>query len=405
MKVWCLLRDQFAHVRPVESAFNGNAEFIFDELWDPATLVNNRPDIVLCVNDYPYDVVRCLDAARQAGIPSLLLQDGILEWRCQYHNPLFGAGGGAPQHQPVMTDKIACIGHQSARQIAAWGNAAKVETTGMPRLDHLFERKSLSIQKPGSRILVMTAKNPGFTAEQRELTLGSLKDVKVHLESLAGVEVLWRVSKSVAVELGVENQLDQISSSELAKVLEQVDAVITTPSTAMLEAMLLGRPVAALDYHNAPRFLQTAWTISAQTHISLTIAELLNPPAAKIAFQQDCLADSLECSGSAAERVCDLMGKMVSASQEMRQKGWQLNLPHDLLGQQGTFHTFGRPPLSALYEGQSLFHETSLEALQVRLARAENENERLKSENAELKKRVQLGSWFKQGVRHLTQAK
>ncbi|MDB6023621.1 MAG: hypothetical protein JWQ04_3478, partial [Pedosphaera sp.] len=105
MKVWCLLRDQFAHVRPIEAAFGGRAEFVIDETWDPASLVNSAPDLVLCVNDYFYDVASCLDAARQARIPSLVLQDGILEWRCQYENPLFGAGGGAPQHQPVLADK------------------------------------------------------------------------------------------------------------------------------------------------------------------------------------------------------------------------------------------------------------------------------------------------------------
>src|SRR5579872_1337739 len=209
MKIWCLLRDQFAHVKPVEASFDGRAEFVFDEVWDPARLVNGLPDLVLCVNDYYFDIVRCLDAARKTGIPSLVLQDGILEWRCQYQNPLFGAGGGAPQHQPVMADKIACLGHQSARQIAAWGNAAKVEVAGMPRLDYLLARKPAMPPKPARRILVMTSKNPGFTTSQREVTLQSLKDVKTVLGREAGVEIWWRVSKGMAVELNVENRLEQ----------------------------------------------------------------------------------------------------------------------------------------------------------------------------------------------------
>jgi len=56
------------------------------------------------------------------------------------------------------------------------------------------------------------------------------------------VSVLWRVAGSVAHELDIENQMHEISSLELADVVEQADAVITTPSTAMLEAMRLGRP-------------------------------------------------------------------------------------------------------------------------------------------------------------------
>ncbi|EEF63161.1 hypothetical protein [Pedosphaera parvula] len=401
IKIWCLLRDQFGHVQPVESAFKQEAEFIFDEIWDPNHLVSSHPDIVLCVNDYYYDVVRCLDEARKAGIPSLVLQDGILEWRCQYSNPLFGAGDGAPQHQPVMSDKIATIGHQSARLIAGWGNADKVEITGMPRMDYLLSHQTGRIRTPGSRLLVMTAKNPGFTLEQRETTLRSLQDTKAFLETLPGVEVGWRVSRGLASALGVENQLEKISSLELVKVLEGVDAVISTPSTAVLEAMLLGRPVAALDYPNSPRFLQTAWTISAKEHLAAVVPELLNPSATKLAFQRDCLADSLECDGPAAQRVCSLIRQMIAIAKEARRTGREPGFPADMLASTGSFHTFKMPPLGVMYEGHSVFQENNQTTLQLRLARAENENRILKTENAELKKRMQFGSWLRHGVRQL----
>jgi hypothetical protein len=205
----------------------------------------------------------------------------------------------------------------------------------------------------------------------------------------------------MAAALGVENQLEQISSLELAKVLEGVDAVVSTPSTALLEAMLLGRPVAALDYHNAPRFLQTAWTISARQHLASVIPELLNPSAAKLAFQRDCLADSLNCDGPASERVCSLIREMVKIAKEARRTGCKPDFPDDMLEGTRTFHTFKMPPLGVVYEGHSVFQESSQTALQLRLARAENENRILKAENAELKKRVQFGSWLRHGVRQL----
>lgn len=398
MKVWCLLRDQFAHINPVETALGNRAGFIYDSAWDPKEMLANRPDIVLCVNDYPNDVAHCIDAARHAGIPSLVLQDGILEWRCQYQNPLFGMGGGAPQHQPVLADKIACIGHQSVRQIAAWGNAGKVELTGMPRLDYLARREFPAYARPGCRLLVMTAKNPGFTPEQTRTTIQSLHDLKRHLEAVPRVKVFWRVAKSVAAEMAIDNQLNEISSLELTTLLEQVDAVVTTPSTAMLEAMLAGRPVAALDYHGAPRFVPTAWTISAREHIYPVISELLQPPASKMAFQQDCLADNLRADGHAAERVGSLLLKMVEAA-KMNTGGTQF--PPDMLEQRRTYHFFMRPTLASLYPEQPVFQETELEKLQVRLARSDNENARLKVENAELKKRVPLPSWLKKGARRL----
>jgi hypothetical protein len=367
--VWCLLRDQLAHVRPLEAHFGDRARFVYDEAWDPARLVAGRPDVVLCVNDWPYDVARCLDAARGAGIPSLALQDGILEWRCQYENPLFASGGGAPQHQPVLADKIACLGLQSARQIAAWGNAGKVEVTGMPRFDALLGRARVPRARPGRRILVMTAKNPGFTPEQREVTLRSLQDLKAHLDTLSGVEVTWRVSKVLVPALGIENRLTELAGAELVDLIERADAVVTTPSTVMLESMLLDRPVAALDYHNVPRFVPTAWTISARDHIAGVVAELLDPPPRKLAFQRDCLDDCLACDGPAAPRVAALVERLAARGE-----------PHapSVADRPAPAPNGGAPALADLYPEEPVFRETDLQRLQVRLLRAEKDNERLR---------------------------
>lgn len=365
--VWCLLRDQRAHVEPVERHFGAAADFVYDAEWKPDGMLRRQPDLVLCVNDYPYEVARCIDAARATGIPSLVLQDGILEWRCQYENPLFGAGGGAPQHQPVLADKIACLGPQSARQIAAWGNEGRVAVTGMPRLDYLLQRPKVPTRRPGTRLLVMTAKNPGFTPEQVEVTLRSLRDVKRHLDRLDGVSVIWRTAGHVTRELGVESEMRECASEELVSILERVDAVVTTPSTAMLEAMMVDRPVAALDYHNVPRFVPTAWTISALDHIGAVISELLFPPARKMAYQRQCLEDSLRVDGPAAARVAalieELTGRRHSAAASVRAE------PVDA----SPLRVRPQPSLAELYPEAEVFSDRNVEALQVRLARLERE--------------------------------
>ena len=378
MHIWCLMRDQFGHVKPVEEHFGAEAGFTYDSAWDPNVMLAAQPDLVLCVNDFPFDIGACLEAARRARIPSLVVQDGILEWRCQYENPLFGAGGGAPQHQPVLADKIACLGRQSARQIGAWGNASKVEVVGMPRLDPLLKRRPGKVRRPGTRILVMTAKKPGFTPEQTAVTVRSLRDVKAHFETIPGVEVIWRLSKGLDEVLGVENRLKDISGLELADLLETVDAVITTPSTAILESMVLDRPVAALDYHNVPRFVQTAWTISAQEHIAGAVAELLAPPPRKMSFQKDCLDDSLAHDGPAAPRMALLMERMVTAGKAGSSAGgsaWRL--PSRLLGQEGVAPTGAAPKLSDLYPDQPAFAEEDVMVLQARLARQQRRIEEL----------------------------
>jgi hypothetical protein len=378
LRIWSLLRDQDAYVRPVAAHFGPRAEIVTDAAWEVDAMTAARPDLVLCVNDWSWEVVRCLDAARAARVPSLVLQDGILEWRCQYENPLFGMGGGAPQHQPVMADKIACIGAQSARQIAAWGNAGKVEVTGMPRLDHLLSRRPEPPRAPGTRLLVMTAKNPGFTPEQLAVTLRSLADLREELARRPELSVSWRVSRNVAEALSIPSTLTRVDSAELADAVEAADAVITTPSTAMLEAMRLSRPVAVLDYHNVPRFVPSAWTISSREQMAPTLAELASPPARKMAYQREVLRDALRGDGPSSPRVADLIAAMAEVGRRARSEQRPLSLPAAMVAaEEGTVEP---ARLADLYPESPAFAPRSLEELQARLARAEQENAGLKAQ-------------------------
>jgi hypothetical protein len=380
--VRCLVRDQAAHVEPVERSAGDRMRFVYDTDWEPTALVLARPDAVLCVNDWPAEIARCLDAARAAGIPSLVLQDGVLEWRCQYENPLFAGGGGAPQHQPVLADKIACIGASSARHLASWGNETRVEITGMPRLDFLEARRVPAPASPGRRVLVMTAKKAGFSKAQVAVTLQSLQDVRMELARREDLEVRWRVARDLAPALAVTNELRQLSGGELAEQLAWADAVITTPSTALLETMLLDRPVACLDYHNTPRFVPTAWTISAPVHIAGVVDELLRPPATKMAFQRECLADAVACRGRASECTVELIDRLVAWARSRVQQSTVVWLPPAgmLPVPQGIMHR--PPPLAELYPDQPVFAEADPIALQVRIARLQHDNDRLRRELA-----------------------
>jgi hypothetical protein len=245
----------------------------------------------------------------------------------------------------------------------------------MPRLDHLLSRRVSPRHLPGHRILVMTAKNPGFTPEQAAVTLRSLQDVKSHLASISGLEVLWRINKSMAEQLGTDNEMRQAASEELAAVVDRVDAVITTPSTAVLECMLMDRPVAALDYHNVPRFVPAAWTISAREHLPAAVAGLLQPSARQLAFQRDCLADCLACEGAAAPRVAALMERMVALSRHSPRG--DTGFPPNLLGASMDCSE-GTSALADLYPQHPTFAIRDVAELQVRLARLQKDYDQLR---------------------------
>lgn len=308
--------------------------------------------------------------AMEQGIPTLLLADGILEYRNTFEHPQIAPGS---IFQPVLGHKIACIGRSQARILESWGNAAQCEIVGAPRFDRYatLKKRARAADEP-FRILVITAITPYFTPAQHaqvRQSLADLKDFFAETSEISGtrIQVEWRVTKGMEAEIGVQSAVTDLSGRELSEVLQKVDAVISTPSTSMLEAMLLGLPVSILDYCNCPHYVPAAWRITAREHIRPTINELLSPAAAKMLYQETTLHDALECATQATPRLLQLAEEMMRRGQAARQAGVPLELPPRLL----TFpratpaEVENRFDLGALYPGHDQFHQRDLHLLQV----------------------------------------
>ncbi len=269
------------------------------------------------------------------GIPTLILADGVLEYRNTFEHPQLDPG---VVFQPVLGHKIACIGQAQTRVLESWGNAGRCETVGATRLDHYFSR-SRRQRKAGEpvRVLITTALTPWFTAGHRDQVLASLRDLKHYFDHTPvsvgqpAIQPVWRLMGGVAAEMGLPASANDFSGRELAEVLQEVDAVITTPSTILLEAMLLGLPVAQLDYCNVPHYVSTAWRITAATHIPGVLSELANPPAAKRLYQETVLHEQLECAAPAAPRLLELIVKMVQCGLEAGRQNQPVNFPAAIL--------------------------------------------------------------------------
>ena len=252
---------------------------------------------------------------RRRHVATLYAIDGILEWR--------NAWGNHPNKpacpwtmRPVLCHKVACIGPSQARTLSAWGNADKVEVVGIPRFDFL-QRDSHARHDSGStiRILVMTAKCPGFTETQRQQIIESLVDVKewfARAQAAANrkYELVWRLTGGLDKVLGINNVLSDTTGRDLASVLQRVDATITTPSTAQLESMLTGKPTVILDYTNSPLYEDAAWKITSKCQIGPVVGQLCDPPAERMHFQNCVLNDSLQLEMSATDRMLVLINTM-----------------------------------------------------------------------------------------------
>jgi hypothetical protein len=136
--------------------------------------------------------------------------------------------------------------------------------------------------------------------------------------------------------------------------------------------------VAVLDYHNVPRFVPSAWSISSREQIAPVLVELAAPPARKLAFQRDVLRDALRGDGPSAPRVAQLISAMAEEGRRARAEGGPLSLPAGMVPAEGG--TVSPAPLAELYPESAVFERRPLEELQARMARLEQENARLKEE-------------------------
>jgi hypothetical protein len=344
-------------------------------------------------------------------VATLYLIDGILEWRNAWENR--DTEPACPYTmRPVLSHKVACIGKSQARTLSSWGNDEKIEVVGVARFDTLRVRwleqkanespdgsnqdKQTSSSDP-FRLLVMTAKTPGFTDEQVATTKQSLLDLKAFFSAnrkIDGckIDVTWRLTHGLASEIGVKNKLDDLTGGELAEALANSDAVISTHSTAMIEAMLSNKPVAALDYHNCPNYLQLAWNISANEKIRPVIKELVNPPARKILFQESQLFDAIHMATSATERLSQLIHSMFAEVDVALSDSKQLQFPSNLLcrsnlaAQLSSANDSIKPTLdhTTVFEDVAEFKETDTLELQAQLSHARREVEHLKRETTRL---------------------
>lgn len=390
-RILALSKKQHNHYAPFYN--QPDLEIIETADWTPETVRQSSPDVLITpANDW-FESYNCVNEARKLSIPTLLLMDGIIEWRHQWANPKYGAGDGVPYDQPIVTDKVACLGWQTARTFETWGHVGKCEIIGSPRFDTYITSPVKRITHDGPRrLLIMTANTPGFTDEQTTLAEQALLDIKNYLSSQSAWKPIWRVRGGLDKKLQLHDEFLELRSQSLREVMAQADAALTTPSTVLLEAMLAGLPTAMLDYTNSPPYVTAAWAITARDHIQPVLDDLLAPPKARMVFQDEMLHNNLACSSPASDRMVYLVKEMARIGREARTNGKELLFPPRIVPLELGGHTVPSQhfDLAALYPEHPVFANEDINALRLELTQAQKE---IRHMRARLKSRSP-GFWF-----------
>lgn len=378
-KAICLFRDQYAHIKPVEEALIDQVKFEYLEEWTTEKIKEAKPDIIIGINEFHHEVAYCYELAKSLNIPTLTLQDGILEWRFMFENPIYeGDKQGAPLHFPVLADKYACISPYYAHLIQCLGNEGRVEVTGMPKMDKLPILPYTPDMTPNKRkrVMIITATKPWFKEEQKEVVLEMLTDLKEYFEQNSHIEPVWRITKLLFQELDVNTSFNAKESTELVEQIMSCDAVISMPSTAIIEAMRCGKPVAQIDYFNVPNMVNTTWKISCRNHIDQTIKELLNPEPFKMWMQDTCQHLMCVKDNHAAKRTAELILRMITFSIENKDKP----MPEFLLDPIFYEHTHMPLKPKHIFTQRETLQHTDDTWLRAKLMRLELQNQNLKAQ-------------------------
>lgn len=355
------------------------------EIISPEEVVNvaTDQDLAIFFSEHFRRFRTAINQLKRKRCRTLYAIDGILEWRNAFENR--EEEPACPwTMRPVLSEKVAVIGRSQARQLSFWGNYEKIEVIGLPRLDTLRQFDSNQIESSSipnrderspakKRILVTTAKWPSFTDEQMVNVEEGLSDLKSALDNMEDfATITWRLTGGLAEKIGVENSFSSSDGEEFQEQLRHCDALITTPSTAALEAMLVGIPTAVLEYNDCPQLYESAWQIRIERHMQRVLNELLEAPECKMAQQEFILHDTLECKSSAGDRMVNLIEKMLGFPAGEMPQGL---VPIDDSNSESKLdHHF-------LFNHHQLFQSNDLTELQAHAAELERDDARLQERN------------------------
>ena len=378
------------HIGPVEK--NLDVQIV-----DPAEVlkVATAGDVALFFSEHFDRFRQSVTGLKQQRVATIYMIDGILEWRNAWENRADEVACPFAM-RPVLSHKVACIGENQARILNGWGNTTKTEIIGVPRFDRYVEH---ALSQPTEnkakrfRLLVMTAKTPAFTDDQWTSVRQSIADVKSYADQHSeSVEVIWRLTGGLSEEFNVASSASDLTGIQLCDQLNEVDAVISTPSTAVVESMLAGKPTALLNYYDCPSYLNLPWMIKHSTQLESVIAQLKHPDARKMHFQDQQLQQLLYRETSASQRLIRLVRAMQKVASECVFKGVPLDFEPNLLPlPQLSPITFNS---QAMFPEAMEFAESNLIETQAQLAHARRHadhlDQRIEQLESELKQAHQI---------------
>lgn len=279
-------------------------------------------DFAIISDEFAPTAIPRIQYCKNLNIPVYHILDGVLEWKNQFHNPRSLGEQGIPIYLPVFSDYILCLGKSQADFLNAHNSIASAIPFGsftFLDLIHRYHSSSYNYFLPKRiELLVVSPRTPYFNDVDQEKVLNSIVQLKNWLSKYSDlINVRWRLSEKLGGE-----KLDYYKR-DLVTELNEVDAVISMPSTAIIESYLMRKPLAIIDFTNTPLLINSAWNINSEMSFKSFISDLFNPDSlkAKLHFQDYLLNMNLNCKNiNPLKRLIEIfLGSESNLNQEYKQ--------------------------------------------------------------------------------------
>ena len=222
---------------------------------------------------------------KKNNIPTMLLMDGICEFSNFTKNKNIQRLG-FDNYFPIIADYIAVVGERAKFYFN------ELDTTALmflpPRVMNKAELDNFnhSIKKDMSteKFLITTANTAYYDSEEFERLCNLLKKTISALNK-DGYDYIFRIFDQRIIDfLKIDSGYNKTEGS-FEEVVKSVGFVITTPSSIMLQAMSLGKPVGLLLYRDSPLFIQSGWIFHDGVNFQDTIKSMVSLDEKRMAFQ------------------------------------------------------------------------------------------------------------------------
>jgi len=228
---------------------------------------------------------RIISQSKKSGVFSVLLHDGIFEWKNTFEN-----GSRYNLYSNIPHNLFLYFGTDSQHLYLS----CLTGTVCMPYIPNYLIKDSEKIMNNGKfDFLITTANRSYFDDDEFDALVLLLQSVIDYLEASEYSYALRVFDNKLLGELQVNSAVNVIDCNFESSLNNITKGVVTTKSTLQIEAMQYDIPVCELLYRDSPIFNTSGWVLFRGSNFAKTFHGMAAPSKERMFHQRNIVSDHI----------------------------------------------------------------------------------------------------------------